>query len=171
MPIFQRMAKRFQSTHPRRVRHLSKERPNGGITFQSTHPRRVRLAGCRRICRFAKFQSTHPRRVRHLDFSGVQYQKMFQSTHPRRVRQRHDRRMARDLCFNPRTHVGCDAGRYTSRFLQDSFNPRTHVGCDYEADKENVACELFQSTHPRRVRQELFCDFVAFNGVSIHAPT
>ena len=34
---------------------------------------------------------------------------MFQSTHPRGVRHRQPRRGSRRVCFNPRTHEGCDA--------------------------------------------------------------
>ena len=33
-------------------------------------------------------------------------------------------------CFNPRTHVGCDAEFAEFARLTMGFNPRTHVGCD-----------------------------------------
>jgi len=78
-------------------------------------------------------------------------------------------------CFNPRTRVGCDihpvaisnvpfvsihapawgatpAGPKTSS-RRSCFNPRTRVGCDcYNLD---IVClsQVFQSTHPRGVRQ------------------
>ena len=78
---------RFQSTHPRRVRHLQTPFPLLSTLFQSTHPRRVRqedgyyggVTGAISIHAPAKgatyinmkcqtnnilFQSTHPRRVR-----------------------------------------------------------------------------------------------------------
>ena len=76
--------------------------------FQSTHPRRVRLFATLNVLRNGQFQSTHPRRVRPM-------QKIF---------------LTNFVCFNPRTHVGCD---------QDMFAPMAEI-------------ELFQSTHPRRVR-------------------
>ena len=34
------------------------------------------------------------------------------------------------LCFNPRTHVGCDTEKFTVFHYLNGFNPRTHVGCD-----------------------------------------
>ena len=55
---------KFQSTHPRRVRHRF---GFGGVHddwFQSTHPRRVRLEGSSSSSVAVLFQSTHPRRVR-----------------------------------------------------------------------------------------------------------
>ena len=54
--------------------------------FQSTHPRRVRLCNKFYYAYRNWFQSTHPRRVRQMmvPFSGILH--TFQSTHPRRVR-------------------------------------------------------------------------------------
>ena len=60
---------------------------------------------------------------------------LFQSTHPRRVRHDADGNKISLLCFNLRTHVGCDQ---FCKDIQDSgkrFNPRTHVGCDSERSK------------------------------------
>ena len=34
------------------------------------------------------------------------------------------------LCFNPRTHTGCDWIRGAFTIVINSFNPRTHTGCD-----------------------------------------
>ena len=34
------------------------------------------------------------------------------------------------MCFNPRTHVGCDNQLQFVISNTASFNPRTHVGCD-----------------------------------------
>ena len=34
------------------------------------------------------------------------------------------------MCFNPRTHVGCDMQLTDILLLTKGFNPRTHVGCD-----------------------------------------
>ena len=55
---------------------------------------------------------------------------MFQSTHPRRVRPFVRSKIASRLCFNPRTHVGCDERLAFLLTEQEGFNPRTHVGCD-----------------------------------------
>ena len=80
----------------------------------------------------------------------------FQSTHPRRVRQAELVFGPYVLSFNPRTHVGCDiTGMLTSR-PTPSFNPRTHVGCDIETILLMLSYKLFQSTHPRRVRREVY---------------
>ena len=53
-----------------------------------------------------------------------------------------------NLCFNPRTHTGCDVTTLLNWASNYSFNPRTHTGCDRDA-------------HGRD----------ALRGVSIHAPT
>ena len=51
------------------------------------------------------------------------------------------------------------------------FNPRTHVGCDIMVEGYNIAFKLFQSTHPRGVRLNLFFKFLLCLAISIHAPT
>ena len=102
------------------------------------------------------FQSTHPRGVRHCLRFTVMRLGLFQSTHPRGVRHTGKRRRFRTLCFNPRTHVGCDRNEQNSPHVYlTSFNPRTHVGCDIEKYCTIIIDGLFQSTHPRGVR--LFC--------------
>ena len=75
----------FQSTHPHGVRRCQLLRNNGIVGFQSTHPHGVRLA-CLLACLLA-FQSTHPHGVRRLVINSLN--KLF-------------------ICFNPRTHTGCD---------------------------------------------------------------
>ena len=40
------------------------------------------------------------------------------------------------------------------------FNPRTHVGCDLVIAYDGERQEVFQSTHPRGVRQKKSCIFV-----------
>ena len=98
----------FQSTHPRRVRHVIALNDTLATEFQSTHPRRVRQVkdkpwirevwvsihaptqGATQLCYLAssvdEFQSTHPRRVRPDQLSAMVTFREFQSTHPRRVR-------------------------------------------------------------------------------------
>ena len=78
---------------------------------------------------------------------------MFQSTHPRRVRLAESSFGIRTACFNPRTHVGCDNKWRKAHKLFCSFNPRTHVGCDAVNLGQVHNIMKFQSTHPRRVRQ------------------
>ena len=139
---------KFQSTHPRRVRHGMISRQLGTIVFQSTHPRRVRPCTHNNVVHNHKFQSTHPRRVRRLILliNGL-----------------HDG-------FNPRTHVGCDNLSATSKDCPKGFNPRTHVGCDAAF---SAASSCSSSFNPRT---HVGCDsatlliFSSFN-VSIHAPT
>ena len=55
--------------------------------------------------------------------------------------------------FNPRTHVGCDFLNLMKPTLTGSFNPRTHVGCDSLCIGVKYVGIRFQSTHPRGVRQ------------------
>ena len=121
--------------------------------FQSTHPRRVRHALRLHNIRLCVFQSTHPRRVRHDMDEFFNIESWFQSTHPRRVRHHGGLLPCREHRFNPRTHVGCDQAAVTTLLCHTSFNPRTHVGCDRASPCSRGSTPLFQSTHPRRVRQ------------------
>ena len=97
------------------------------------------------------------------------------------------------LCFNPRTHTGCDLqdeghGQHyavsihaptrgaTQRdfphpFGQTSFNPRTHTGCDSgqslmqsKIAKVSIHAPTRGATDPARLTSQR-------QGVSIHAPT
>ncbi len=54
----------------------------------------------------------------------------FQSTHPHGVRHPEHVSPSLGVCFNPRTHTGCD--NYLYNYLRPlfCFNPRTHTGCD-----------------------------------------
>ena len=49
--------------------------------------------------------------------------------------------------------MGCDLFVSPTGFYKKSFNPRTHVGCDREWLFDFAIPEVFQSTHPRGVRQ------------------
>ena len=51
------------------------------------------------------------------------------------------------------------------------FNPHTHKGCDKMRSCVSYALVLFQSTHPRGVRQCSDCPSFCPVDVSIHAPT
>ena len=82
------------------------------------------------------------------------------------------------LCFNPRTHMGCDdkgtvyawqldmfqsTHPYGVRLITcvirttriQSFNPRTHMGCDQDDSDSLATLKKFQSTHPYGVRPSL----------------
>ena len=183
----------FQSTHPRRVRRQWPFRPLPGNLFQSTHPRRVRHFWHLFVTRCYVFQSTHPRRVRLPRARGKQGRdsfnprtregcdsrppttistvSTFQSTHPRRVR-RHQPLLLFELFF---VSIHAPAKGATNRCmppktLPKSFNPRTREGCDYSPNGSLSTNESFQSTHPRRVRQQVVEGYHYFRRVSIHAP-
>ena len=88
---------------------------------------------------------------------------MFQSTHPHGVRQYHKLNVQLLVCFNPRTHMGCDLILFLMVLALRCFNPRTHMGCDHKAEKALAEANEFQSTHPHGVRQlhfsGLFCTY------------
>ena len=94
----------------------------------------------------------------------------FQSTHPRGVRPPGPSLTAAlPLCFNPRTHEGCDSySLVESYFSIVSIHAPTR-GATFML-VPLVVVSLFQSTHPRGVR---LADLVllAVSDVSIHAPT
>ena len=97
----------------------------------------------------SRFQSTHPHGVRryYLNYSQSYY--LFQSTHPHGVRHNLTFSSSLILCFNPRTHMGCDA--------------LNGLLCRF--------CARFQSTHPHGVRHISQKLFDSLFEVSIHAPT
>ena len=103
---------------------------NSAGLFQSTHPHGVRLDGAQYCAQAAAFQSTHPHGVRPDNREGCCLHR---------------------LCFNPRTHMGCDSrpppverrgavsihaptwgATYRLPRMPPPlrFNPRTHMGCD-----------------------------------------
>ena len=76
--------------------------------------------------------------------------KLFQSTHPHGVRPP----MAMDVLA-----------------IRMCFNPRTHTGCDYSCNYSKKRDRKFQSTHPHGVRREVPTGVKKLPRVSIHAPT
>ena len=92
-----------------------------------------------------------PTRGATLRLLSVYVQPLFQSTHPRGVRPCGYHVVFLTLCFNPRTHEGCDGfninANETLKF--QSTHPR---GVRLFAACEIGALEWFQSTHPRGVR-------------------
>ena len=80
---------------------------------------------------------------------------MFQSTHPRGVRHRR----VNDAALRGLVSIHAPAWGATLFFGSNilamlSFNPRTRVGCDSHAVAPLKIRRMFQSTHPRGVRQQ-----------------
>ena len=115
------------------------------------------------------FQSTHPRSVRRLRRTGGRFRVRFQSTHPRRVRLHIIGDSSMLEYFNPHTREGCDSELLTNLKSPFDFNPHTREGCDIFYRLFNHDYWEFQSTHPRRVRRELFKLHPVFP-ISIHTP-
>ena len=166
----------FQSTHPRGVRPPPNQRrlfltevsihaPTRGATTStfglplllmvSIHAPTRGATLCRRNCGFIQYVSIHA---------------------PTRGATTHSCPSSDNaICFNPRTHAGCDnrlpkwSGRIFSFqsthprgvrparllcfFFGLSFNPRTHAGCDRRYQSSRHRTLVFQSTHPRGVRR------------------
>ena len=126
-----------------------------------------------------EFQSTHPREVRPCDITGGDAATGVSIHAPAWGATRlSDKWVTGMMGFNPRTRVGCDASllvyvlrpRFVSihapawgatafchRSVMDleCFNPRTRVGCDTRYRPSLRVSDLFQSTHPRGVRQRV----------------
>ena len=119
-----------------------------------------------------QFQSTHPRGVRHENIARAIFRFRVSIHAPTWGATSHSLwNSLRTPCFNPRTHVGCDACRFRRFHKPCRFNPRTHVGCD-SFPVTSLECRfLFQSTHPRGVRLPGAWWPSCRNWVSIHAPT
>ena len=171
-PSCPRTTGKFQSTHPRGVRQISVSAPLKPATFQSTHPRGVR--------RFRRWRWGHGHHVSiHAPAWGatppsrptITRSARFQSTHPRGVRPA-TRAVSTSIraSFNPRTRVGCDHPARAHPRDHGRFNPRTRVGCDARTGEGDQWRVVFQSTHPRGVRQGGAFRPAAADRVSIHAP-
>ena len=116
----------------------------------------------------------------------------FQSTHPRGVRRNSSTNGILSYYFNPRTHVGCDieaakcgkskwisihaptwgATPFTGALgfiLIISIHAPTWGATKVRDDYNDLL--IFQSTHPRGVRQACASSTSTARGISIHAPT
>ena len=99
----------FQSTHPHGVRPISSLALLNSMMFQSTHPHGVRrLIAPTWLTKPSLFQSTHPHGVRLIVPHQSSSIFRFQSTHPHGVRHFGFPPRLLPVCFNPRTHTGCD---------------------------------------------------------------
>ena len=144
---------KFQSTHPRGVRHSADYLVNfvSGVSIHAP----TRGATCFADTEILLSGSFNPRTHEGCDINTqkiMRIGKQFQSTHPRGVRLRTCSRAVNIIrSFNPRTHEGCDyrlvfcplAAKFQSthprgvrptqiafRSMRSCFNPRTHEGCD-----------------------------------------
>ena len=121
-----------------------------------------------------RFQSTHPRGVRPAVVAFNAYQDKFQSTHPRGVRLLITLLCNLCLlCFNPRTHEGCDTvSRQLATYPVVSIHAPTRGATDAAVNGAKLTyvsihaptrgathsmriqtiLQQFQSTHPRGVR-------------------
>mgnify|MGYP000899684450 CR=1 FL=1 len=120
------------------------------------------------VCRF---QSTHPYGVRHCHTCMSAGGARFQSTHPHGVR-RHGSVAVEDgyVCFNPRTHTGCDPAGSLDPGTNIKFQSTHPHGVRRHQTQHSSQTILFQSTHPYGVRLidwSLPCPSIF---VSIHAP-
>ena len=161
--------------------------------FQSTHPRRVRQDEQQMQLYCDKFQSTHPRRVRLYEIHTCVIIKCFNPRTHVGCDSRSSGFRYENLRFNPRTHVGCDLRTCPApsrRCWFQSTHPRRvrpfalhcfDKGRKFQSTHPrrvrralflyNTVKSEFQSTHPRRVRLFVFVPFSTDKGVSIHAPT
>ena len=122
----------FQSTHPHGVRHYELKVTDGDAVFQSTHPHGVRPIALSSISSVIAFQSTHPHGVRRLRMRTANNQLAVSIHAPTRGATRvndtfcaykeivsihaptrgatfnYTNKNTARLCFNPRTHTGCD---------------------------------------------------------------
>ena len=101
------------------------------------------------------FQSTHPRGVRHVHGAEFRIAGLFQSTHPRGVR--HRRRIWTCRLILVSIHApawGATDNIHCTKGHRHGFNPRTRVGCDSTRLRAKRRKRMFQSTHPRGVRQQ-----------------
>ncbi len=144
-------------------------------------------------CLMIKFQSTHPRRVRHNLAGRIQGETEISIHAPAKGATNNDGRITiakkdfnprtREGCdkatrlmftslknFNPRTREGCDTYSWDGIGSYSDFNPRTREGCDMNLMQAIFTTFIFQSTHPRRVRQLQFGIKTQLLLISIHAP-
>ena len=117
--------------------------------FQSTHPYGVRPVAADRDAISVEFQSTHPYGVRH---NSARLHQVF------------------TLCFNPRTHMGCDYVRSFAFPSYLQFQSTHPYGVRHSVKTLGLAPCLFQSTHPYGVRPWDCSTSYQHPYVSIHAP-
>ena len=105
------------------------------------------------------------------DTDDAFFTNLFQSTHPHGVRRLLNVIRRLRICFNPRTHMGCDKPRNGFATQKSSFNPRTHMGCD-QVDlmvaQKHLTVSIHAPTWGATIHSFIFDETFK---VSIHAPT
>ena len=163
--------------------------------FQSTHPRRVRLINFTMLSVSTKI-SIHAPTKGATDFKRLDGDEEFISIHaPTKGATSSVYTVLVKICgisihaptkgatsfiglcnlnnwhFNPRTHEGCDLASPSCLDFQLVFQS-THPRRVRQASQlARLPMMLFQSTHPRRVRHVAFPHSLGGLGISIHAPT
>ena len=97
---------------------------------------------------------------------------MFQSTHPHGVRLAliTAKHTTRTVSIHAPTR-GATSSSHCSWSMRLCFNPRTHTGCDTAIQGHTYSISEFQSTHPHGVRHRRGTRRGLGTRVSIHAPT
>ena len=70
------------------------------------------------------------------------------------------------MCFNPRTHEGCDVLFLVSAVTNSSFNPRTHEGCDEVINKDTVLFSKKKELRKINCRHFVFLYVLSLMGAS-----
>ena len=146
----------FQSTHP--MRGATARALAGGAEAPHFNPRTpcgVRRENTPAAQRFVEFQSTHPMRgATKPPMSSFVSCSEFQSTHPMRGATARPRLPAAPPLISIHApHAGCDSERVSRGRAERYFNPRTPCGVRLIAGATALYNKIFQSTHPRGVRQ------------------
>ena len=118
------------------------------MRFQSTHPRRVRPTSTARLLTTLYVSIHAPTQGATWCYRQPPHRQQVSIHAPTQGATNRNLKSSNRICFNPRTHAGCDVRIIRLARSLKSFNPRTHAGCDSSARRQ---------TH-------LF-------SVSIHAPT
>ena len=183
----------FQSTHPRGVRLVNLSESEIWRKFQSTHPRGVRLLAGRPHCatgiyfnprtRVGCDPAAHNKGLHRNHFNprtrvGCDFEQrlrvvcrpLFQSTHPRGVRPAWVRARITQSYFNPRTRVGCDTSCLFPHLDHSISIHAPAWGATAAGPAKRDGSRIFQSTHPRGVRQGQLAEIISIKSISIHAP-
>ena len=140
--------------------------------FQSTHPRGVRHNGDPVWTYGVLFQSTHPRGVRRVRSPPYKPSLVFQSTHPRGVRLRLLRQISK--CKTISIHAPTRGATKNTSAHMDKDTISIHAptrGATLVLVRPRKVLRIFQSTHPRGVRQPTVGLVGDAGAISIHAPT
>ena len=166
---------KFQSTHPRGVRRQSNKRAEQLREFQSTHPRGVRLVLVCGRCKDTLVSIHAPTRGATDKANDLCPHQSVSIHAPTRgaTTSTSCRRILQTVSIHAPTRGATDKG-LLYRGWHLGFNPRTHEGCDIYCSVQFISVlvsihaptrgatdkterhfnvKMFQSTHPRGVRQ------------------